>query len=176
MTIIIVWKSGSWKTTLSKQLQEAHDYEIPYNVTTRKPRENDEDDYSEYRFISKEYFEFLEKRNLLLNSTAFNWNQYWTTWICDEKTVFVVDESGREDLLKIFPTAHTVWVETNSLIRKTRLYNRGLREEDLEERVNGESEQMSASSSCIVFDWTQDIIEGAKNLISLIEKRDGNLR
>ncbi len=171
--IIITGKSWSGKTTLSKQLQEAHDYEIPYNVTTRKPREYDDFDYSEYRFVSKEHFQFLKDKDLLLNHTEFNWNQYWTTWIFDEKTVFVVDQSWREDLLKLFPTAHTVWVEVSSFTRRKRLFARGLEGEALENRIDWPSEQMVPSESCIRFDGTQDIKEGAKNLISLIEKNEG---
>ena len=169
--IIIVWKSWSWKTTLSNELQESFGYEIPFNVTTRKPREKDDSDYSEYRFVSEEYFDFLKRNSLLLNSTTFNQNSYWTTGIYKEKTVFVVDQKWREDLLKIYPTAQTVWVEVNSLIRRTRLYERGLRDEALEERVNWASEDMSASPSCFIFNWTQNIKEGALKLIWIINEK-----
>jgi len=169
--IIIVWKSWGGKSTLSKELEESHWYNIPYNVTTRQPREYDDFDYSEYRFVSKEHFDYLKENWRLLNHTEFDWNQYGTTWIFDDKTVFVVDQSWREDLLKLFPAAHTVWVEVSTFTRRKRLFARGLEGEALENRIDWPSEQMRPSKTCLIFDWTQDVKEGAKNLISLIEKQ-----
>ena len=161
--IIITWKSGSGKSTLSSHLEEKYWYSIPFKVTTRGMR--DWEDLSEYRFVSKEYFKFLKENQLLLEDTTFNWGQYWTTWVYTENTVFVVDDIGRDNILKVFPMAKTVWIEVSELERRKRLFNRGLRGDSLEERMDGGSEQMSPLESCLRVDGTKDVDLIAKQIL-----------
>lgn len=170
--IIITGKSWSWKTTLSDHLEETYSYSIPYNYTTRKPREYNKKDFSEYLFVSRLYFEHLRDSGQLLNWTEFNWNYYWTgAQLYWEDNVFVVDDNWRQDLLNIFPDAITVWVEVDSFTRRKRLFDRGLRGEDLEARMEGASEQMKATDSCYIIDWTAPVEESAKTLIELINEK-----
>ena len=171
--IIIVGKSWGWKTTLSDHLEENYNYNIPQNYTTRPPRSWDDKDYSEYRFVSNLHFNHLKENWELLNWTEFNWNQYWT-WkeLYWDDVVFVVDQTWREDLLKHFPDAVTVWVEIDWFTRRKRLFDRGLRGEDLESRLDWPSEQMTPTNSCIIIDGTIPVEESAKKLIDNINANE----
>lgn len=167
MNIIITWKSGSWKTTISNYLEQNYWYSIPYNYTTRKPREFDEKDYSEYMFVSKEHFKYLWDKGYLINRTEFDWNNYWI-WkntLSLENVIFIVDEFWRKELKEKIPDAITVWVETSDFERRKRLYARWLRWEDLEERLYWKSENMWPSNSCIIVDGTKPVEEIAYSLI-----------
>ena len=61
--------------------------------------------------------------------------------------------------------AKTVWIEVSELERRKRLFNRGLRGDSLEERMDGGSEQMSPLESCLRVDGTKDVDLIAKQIL-----------
>ena len=87
--VIITWISASWKTTVQQEL-EWRGWLKPINFTTREPRSDRELD--EYVFLSREQFFKKLKNDDFLETTSYNWNNYWIS-----KHIFKDDDS-QEDM------------------------------------------------------------------------------
>lgn len=102
--ILIVWPSGSWKTTiLNKILEKRNDYEQLISFTTRIPRIW-EIHWKDYNFISRKEFKILEKRGEIIESADFNENIYGKRYK-DIQKIF-------EEWKNILTIVETQWVKS----------------------------------------------------------------
>ena len=131
LLIVISGFSGAGKGTLIKKLLEAHDnYCLSVSMTTRAPREGEEDGKSYFFRTEKEFLDLVE-RDGFLEHAAYCGNRYGTPKRFVEEQL----ENGRDVLLEIemqgalqvkehFPDALLIYVVTPSA-------------EDLSKRLTG---------------------------------------
>ena len=68
--IILIWESGSGKTTILNEL-EKNGFKKAINHTTRPKRKTD-DELNEYKFLSKDEFNKMWEEGKLLQRAEFN--------------------------------------------------------------------------------------------------------
>ena len=77
--LVISSPSGAGKTTLARKLLEQDDnIKLSVSVTTRKPR-NSEENNKDYIFVNKEIFQEMVKNNDFLEFAKVFGNNSWNT-------------------------------------------------------------------------------------------------
>jgi len=132
MLVIISGPSGSGKGTVVKQLNPVNGYALSISVTTRKPREGEQNG-RDYFFTSEEDFHKLRHENALLEHAVYVGNYYGTPRKYVEEQI----EKGKVVVLEIevygalqvkdkFPSAILIFLMPPSLPELARrLKNRG---------------------------------------------------
>lgn len=132
---VISAPSGSGKTSLVKEVLEdcGKKYPLQRAVTyTTRPAREGEVDGDHYHFVSIDEFKELIAKNAFIE---------WSTWydhyygsplsIIEEAQkgtsfIMVLDRSGAQEVLKVFPKAVLIWIEPPSVkILEERLVKRG---------------------------------------------------
>lgn len=102
--LILLGESGSGKSTIEKHLIENCGFQKVISYTTRPPREN-EIDYIDYHFISKDEFNKLKTQNFFIETNEYNnWHYGIAKKDCTEtypyNKVIVLTPSGLRQLKK----------------------------------------------------------------------------
>ena len=135
--IIISGPSGSGKGTVVKTLPKDKDYALSISVTTREPREGEQDE-KDYFFRTQEEFARMRDNDELLEHASFVGNFYGTPRfyveqkINEGKTVVLeIEVNGALQVKEKYPDSVLVFLMPPSLEElKQRLIGRGT--EDLE--------------------------------------------
>lgn len=127
MNIVLVGKTGSGKTEISRLLTEYFRYEKIKTCTTRKRRDGESDEA--YTFLTDEEFDHAD----MVLKTTYCGNRYGTLKgslnNCDN-TVLIVDPSGLRELEKIEGfTFVSFFISCATFKRYERCLNRGNHEE-----------------------------------------------
>lgn len=147
--IVISGFSGSGKSSIRKGLLEkADNYCSSISVTTRAPRENEKEG-KDYFFVSRNEFDFMKKKGLLLESTEYCGNLYGTpkTYVLsklseERDVVLVVEEEGALYIKQIFPDAILIFVIPPSIGElRLRFERRGDSPELIAERMASMKEE-----------------------------------
>lgn len=162
--LIISGPSGVGKSSIAKMLANRYPekYEVVKSVTTRKPREDE--DQEEYTYLSEDSFRILERAGNFLEMTCYsgNGNLYATprdevTQIFNqEKTpVLVIDVAGRKQVCRRakedgFEVTSIFIIASAEQVCK-RLLNRG---EDVEFIINRMSASVEEAREGMDYDYT----------------------
>lgn len=176
--IVISGFSGAGKGTLMKKLLQTYDnYALSISMTTRKPREGEEDGVA-YFFTDKEHFEEKIQENGFIEYASYCGNYYGTPRAYVEEQL----KAGRDVILEIeiqgalkvkeqFPESLLLFVTPPSAEElERRLVGRGTEEPEVIRRrlarASEESEGMEAYDYIVVND---DLDVCVKELNQLVE-------
>ncbi len=166
--LVLIGASASGKTEIAKILIKKHNYEKLVTYTTRDIRDT-EIDGVDYHFISEK--NFLKKKALkeFLETAVYN-NTHYGSPIkgADINKVIIVDPKGANSIFKKNIT-DTVFIllETDILIRRVRMLNRGDKLIDVENRFKEDKKHFRRSR----FKHLDYIVETSKHsLEELAEK------
>lgn len=160
--IILVWPSGSWKSSLMERLIEndGNTFCRPIQFTTRKPRSDSELD--SYVFLTKEqFFKKLDNWDFL-EFTQYNWEYYAISKYIDlnKVNIFIVEPVGRTSLEKYFKQNSIQFASFFVSITKEEAKNRMMDRWDslkkIEERLS-DFLYFRQLGSDIVLDWTNSL-------------------
>ena len=159
--------SGAGKGTVMKRLMEKYSgYALSVSVTTRSPRENEEEGVH-YFFRSREEFEQLIEEDALIEYAEYQGNYYGTPRKYVEESL----EQGQDVILEIemqgakkvkakHPDAVLIFItpETFDQLRK-RLVNRGT---ETEEQIAGRLKRAAEEAVCMKdYDYLAMNLDGA---------------
>lgn len=169
--VIVSGFSGVGKGTVVKALLDKYDdYVLSVSMTTRKPREGEQEGIN-YYFVSDEQFEEMIKKDGFLEHAGYVGHYYGTP----KKLVLDSLEQGKNVILEIevqgalqvkekYPDSILVFIiPPKASVLKERLTGRGT---ETEEQINNrlkraceESEQMSFYDYLVVNDKVEDCVE-----------------
>lgn len=99
--ICILGRSGTGKSTVEKKLSQLG-YNRIISYTSRQPRGNEENG-REYHFVSRNEFEGLIKKNILMEYTEYNGNYYGAPKpVGSINSVIVVERQGFQKIKEIY--------------------------------------------------------------------------
>ena len=142
MLIILSGPSGSGKgTIIRKLLQERSDTVLSISATTRSPRPGEEDGVH-YYFKSRQEFEELIQKNMLLEYAEYNGNYYGTPeepirqWLNEGKNVILeIEVQGAEKVMDYRSDIVSIFITIPSMKElERRLRDRGT---ETEEKIKG---------------------------------------
>lgn len=133
--LVMIGASASGKTEIAKLLIKKYGFSKLVTYTTREMREG-EIDGVDYHFITIEEFEIKKKRREFLETAQYHNTYYGSPKKgADEKKVIIVEPKGANSIYrKKIPKTIFVYLETDQLIRRVRMLNRGDKLEDVETR------------------------------------------
>ncbi len=146
--------SGAGKGTIMKKLLEQHpEYALSVSVTTRAPREGEEEGVH-YFFRTKEQFESLIREDALIEFAQYQDNYYGTPRSYVEEqlkqgrdVILEIEMIGAEKVKARFPEAVLVFVTPPSFSElKERLLGRGT---ETEEQIAGRLKRAAEESFCM---------------------------
>ena len=121
--VLIVGKSGSGKTYLSKFLEHNYGMKMLNRYTTRPPRINEKDGHI---FISYEDYVMLQNK---VATTYYHGNYYCATKEqCEESDIYVIDPSGLKSFRNHYngeKQIKVVYLKVGWIIRLYRMIKRG---------------------------------------------------
>lgn len=152
MNLILVGKSCSGKTEISKYLTENFRYDKVISTTTRSPRK-DEVDGIDYNFLNKKDFLSKYERGELFCVGEYNGNFYGLD-IDDirdvDNKVFILEPNGALELYEFLENSIMLYVNADDGI----IFGRQLRRGDNEEEISGRK-----LYDMITFDGFSDICD-----------------
>lgn len=133
--LVMIGASASGKTEIAKILIKKYGFSKLVTYTTREMREG-EIDGIDYHFISLEEFEKKKKRKEFLETAKYHNTFYGSPREgADELKVIIVEPKGANSIFKKnIPKTIFIYLETDQLIRRVRMLNRGDKLEDVETR------------------------------------------
>ena len=133
--LVMIGASASGKTEIAKILINKYGFSKLVTFTTR-PMRVGEVDGIDYHFISLEEFEKKKKKREFLETAQYNNTYYGSPKKgADVNKVIIVDPKGANSIFrKKIPKTIFVYLETDQLIRRVRMLNRGDKLEDVEAR------------------------------------------
>ncbi len=133
--LVMIGASASGKTEIAKILIKKYGFSKLVTYTTR-PMRDGEIDGVDYHFISLEEFDKKKKKREFLESAQYNNTFYGSPKKgADENKVIIVDPKGANSIFrKKIPKTIFIYLETDQLIRRVRMMNRGDKLEDVETR------------------------------------------
>jgi guanylate kinase len=133
--LVMIGASASGKTEIAKILIKKYGFSKLVTYTTRAMRPSEVDGV-DYHFISSEEFEKKKKKREFLETAQYNNTFYGSPKEgADENKVIIVDPKGANSIFrKKIPKTIFVYLETDQLIRRIRMLNRGDKLEDVEAR------------------------------------------
>lgn len=168
MIVLITWVSWSWKTTLQNKLIE-RGWSRPNNITTRKPRSDEELD--EYIFVDRDRAYWLIKKWVLLEFTKFNWEIYWIikSTSYDWNISIIVDPIWRAMIMEKFNREwiayKTLYIDISEEEQLKRLNDRYKWNEELITQRKLDRWWFHPTPNCTVVDWTTSL----KTLADIVE-------
>ncbi|MCI5903381.1 MAG: guanylate kinase [Blautia sp.] len=169
--------SGAGKGTVMKAfLKKYTDYALSISVTTRSPR-NEEQEGREYFFRSKEEFEKLIEENELLEYAQYSGNYYGTPRSYVEKclgegkdVILEIEIQGAGKVKKMFPDAVLVFVTPPSVEELyRRLSSRGTETPEQiavrMETAGKEAEHMDEYDYLLINDSLEECVDSLQQII-----------
>ena len=144
--LVLIGASASGKTEIAKILINVYKFSKLVTYTTREIRENEVDGV-DYHFISEEVFHQKECNNGFLETAVYNDTHYGSpTKGADLFKVIIVDPKGANSIYKKKnPNAVFIYLETDELIRRIRMLNRGDKIVDVETRFKEDKKHFRKS-------------------------------
>ncbi|MCM1112305.1 MAG: guanylate kinase [Muribaculum sp.] len=175
--IVISGFSGAGKGTLVKRLLETHDnYALSISMTTRKPREGEEEGVH-YFFTDKARFEEQIERGGLIEYAQYCGNYYGTPRAYVEErlsegrnVILEIEIQGALKIKELFPESLLLFVTPPSAAElERRLKNRGTETQEAIARrlarASEESEGMEAYDYIVVNDDLEACVEELHRLV-----------
>lgn len=133
--LVMIGASASGKTEIAKILIKKYGFSKLVTYTTREMRDG-EVNGMDYHFISIEEFEKKKRKKEFLETAVYNDTCYGSPRKgADEKKVIIVEPKGANSIFKKnLPKTIFIYLETDQLIRRVRMLNRGDKLEDVEAR------------------------------------------
>lgn len=170
--LVLIGASASGKTEIAKILIKNYNFEKLVTYTTREIRE-DEVDGVDYHFITEE--EFLKKKaKRQFLETAVYHNTYYGSPIsgAGRNKVIIVEPKGANSIhRKKIPETILIYLETDKLIRRVRMLNRGDKLEDVESRFKEDKKHFRKSR----FKHLDYIVETSKLTLEELAKKINDL-
>jgi len=121
--ILLVGKTGSGKTTVTRYLEKHYGLKMLESYTTRKPRYDGERGHT---FVTKEDFNAMPNK---VAHTLFDSHDYWATQEqCDASDVYVIDPDGVKSLKRNYnsPRPYIImYLHVDPITRLVRMMKRG---------------------------------------------------
>ncbi len=175
--IVVSGFSGAGKGTLMKKLvQEYDNYALSISMTTRAPREGEEDG-REYYFVSREQFETAIVQDKLVEYANYLDNYYGTPVEYVEKkltegkdVVLEIEIQGALEVKHKFPSALLLFVMPPSIAElKQRLEQRGTESrENIEKRLSRAREEAAGIENYEYIVINDDLDQCVRQLHSII--------
>lgn len=175
--IVVSGFSGAGKGTLMKKLvQEYDNYALSISMTTRLPREGEQDG-REYYFVSREQFEAAISKDGLVEYANYLDNYYGTPVEYVEKqlsegkdVVLEIEIQGALKVKQKFPSALLLFVMPPSVAElKKRLEQRGTESlENIEKRLSRAREEAAGIESYEYIIINDDLDQCVRQLHSII--------
>ena len=133
--LVMIGASASGKTEIAKILIRKYGFSKLVTYTTRTMRKG-EVNGTDYHFISIEEFEKKKKNKEFLETAQYHNTFYGSPKKgADEMKVIIVEPKGANSIFrKDIPKTIFIYLETDQLIRRVRMLNRGDKLEDVETR------------------------------------------
>lgn len=133
--LVMIGASASGKTEIAKILIKKYGLTKLVTYTTRKMRKGEVDGI-DYHFISIKEFERKKRKKEFLETAEYHNTFYGSPREgADEKKVIIVEPKGANSIFKKgIPNTIFIYLETDQLIRRVRMLNRGDNLEDVETR------------------------------------------
>ncbi len=144
--LVMIGASASGKTEIAKILIEKYGFSKLVTYTTREMREGEVDGV-DYHFITIEEFEKKKKRREFLETAQYHNTYYGSPKKgADEMKVIIVEPKGANSIFrKKIPKTFFIYLETDQLIRRVRMLNRGDKLEDVETRFKEDKKHFRKS-------------------------------
>jgi len=183
--VILSSPSGAGKTTLVKKIALENNFKISISYTTRKPRTNEENG-SDYFFISEEEFkiliknhEFLEYAKVFENYYGSSKSQVYENLNKGKNVIFDIDWQGTDQIKKqkLDYKLITFFILPPSKSELfNRLKNRDMQDKNIvEERMKQFNEDIKKWESYDFVVINDDLEKCYKEIISFINKKINNL-
>lgn len=158
--LVLIGASASGKTEIAKILIKNYDFKKLVTYTTRKIRDDEANDV-DYHFISEEQFLNKKVKKEFLETALYNDTHYGSPVKgAGIKKVIIVEPKGANNIFKKnIPDTVFIFLETDKLIRRVRMLNRGDKLEDIESRFKRDSKHFRKSR----FKHLDYIIETSKH-------------
>ena len=160
--LVLIGASASGKTEIAKILIKHYDFKKLVTYTTREIREN-EINGVDYHFVSFEKFETKKKNKEFLETAVYN-NTHYGSPIegAGINKVIIVDPKGANSIhRKKIPDTVLIYLETDKLIRRVRMLNRGDKLIDVESRFKEDKKHFRKSR----FKHLDYIVETSKHTL-----------
>jgi len=133
--LVMIGASASGKTEIAKILIIKYGFSKLVTYTTREMREGEVNGI-DYHFISIKEFERKKSKKEFLETAKYHNTFYGSPRKgANEKKVIIVDPKGANSIfIKNIPKTIFIYLETDQLIRRVRMLNRGDKLEDVETR------------------------------------------
>ena len=144
--LVMIGASASGKTEIAKILIKKYGFSKLVTYTTREMREGEVNGV-DYHFVSIEEFETKKKNKEFLETAQYH-NTYYGSPAkgADEKKVIIVEPKGANSIFrKKIPKTIFIYLETDQLIRRVRMLNRGDKLEDVETRFKEDKKHFRKS-------------------------------
>lgn len=144
--LVMIGASASGKTEIAKILIKNYGFSKLVTYTTREMRVGEVNGV-DYHFISLEEFEKKKKRREFLETAQYHNTYYGSPKKgADEMKVIIVDPKGANSIFrKNIPKTFFIYLETDQLIRRVRMLNRGDKLEDVETRFKEDKKHFRKS-------------------------------
>lgn len=179
---MIAGPSGAGKTSVATGLERRrHDLLLSVSVTTRASRHG-ESDGVDYRFVSDEEFDAMEREGAFLETALVHGNRYGTPRAPVERglragttVVLEIDVQGARAVRKQVPDAVLVFVEPPSLeVLEERLRARGTEDANaLARRMRNARDEMAAAPDFDHRVVNDDLDRAIAEVIRILEDAEG---
>ena len=144
--LVMIGASASGKTEIAKILINKYGFSKLVTYTTREMREGEVNGV-DYHFISVEEFEKKKKKREFLETAQYHNTYYGSPKKgADEMKVIIVEPKGANSIFrKNIPKTIFIYLETDQLIRRVRMLNRGDKLEDVETRFKEDKKHFRKS-------------------------------
>lgn len=144
--LVMIGASASGKTEIAKILIEKYGFSKLVTYTTRDMREGEVNGI-DYHFISIEEFEKKKKKREFLETARYHNTYYGSPKKgADEMKVIIVEPKGANSIFrKNLPKTIFIYLETDQLIRRVRMLNRGDKLENVESRFKEDKKHFRKS-------------------------------
>jgi len=144
--LVLIGASASGKTEIAKILIDKYKFTKMVTYTTREIRDGEVDGV-DYHFVSLEEFETKKKNNEFLETAIYHKTCYGSPRKgADFYKVIIVEPKGANSIYeKNIPNTVFIYLETDELIRRVRMLNRGDSLQDVETRFKEDRKHFKKS-------------------------------
>jgi|LGOV01.1.fsa_nt_gb guanylate kinase len=160
--LVLIGASASGKTEIAKILITNYKFKKLVTYTTRKIREKEVDGV-DYHFVSEEEFLNKKSQNGFLETAMYHNTHYGSPKEgADFYKVIIVEPKGANSIYKMkIPNTVFIYLETDELIRRVRMLNRGDSLLDVETRFKEDRKHFKKSK----FKHLDYIVNTSKNTL-----------
>lgn len=124
--LVLIGASASGKTEIAKILIKKYDFKKLVTYTTREMRDG-EINGKDYHFVTEQEFLKMEENNQFMETAVYHQTHYGSPIKgADINKVIIVEPKGANSIYKKhIPDSVFIYLETDALIRRVRMLNRG---------------------------------------------------